>query len=402
MLSPISIIGIFTCVLVILYTYIRLSYGFWYYQPVFHLYDLHSYIFPCGIVQYNLPEKDKFTNTDDIVMYTIDDKIYSPIFQQIVHFINNHYMAKSSLNYILKTDEVFPYFSHHKHPSFLSLYKKNKLLVYNSNDNLIPYTEKIGVMTTRPVQVWIRNMSPKQKLYAYYVDYLCVHKDHRKKGIAPEVIQTHYYMQRRNNKSILANLFKREGELTGIVPLCVFKSYMFPIKNIRINTILSPNLQYVACNKSNIHVINDFMIDNGELFNINICVDLGNLLHLIEKELYYLYFMMDTLNHENILACYILKSINTSVENNKVISCVGSICVSSLPHNEFVSGFQHIIIGLNSKYDYVDIESLSHNQIIIDELTDDINPVSTCPMAYFFHNYVYNTLLSKKVLIIGT
>lgn len=402
MISPILIIGILMCILVILHTYIRLSYGFWYYQPVFHLYDIYYYIFPCGIIQYELPEKNKFTNTDNIVMYTIDDKIYSPIFQQFVHFINNHYMEKSTINYIVKTDEVFPYFCQHKHPSFLTLYKKNKLLTYNSNDKLIPHTEQIGVTTARPVQVWIRNTSPKQKIYMYYVDYLCVHKDHRKKGIAPEVIQTHYYMQRHNNKSIVANLFKREGDLTGIIPLCVFKSYMFLVKNIRVNTILPPNLQCVACNKTNMRFINDFMIDNGELFDINICVDLGNLLHLIEKDLYYIYFMLDTLNEENILACYILKSINTSVEDNKLVSCVGSVMDSSLPHNQFVAGFQNIMIGLASKYDYVDIESISHNQIIIDELTNDITPINTCPMAYFFYNYVYNTLLSKRVLIIGT
>jgi hypothetical protein len=35
-------------------------------QPVFHIYDLHYYLFPCGIINYELPEKNQYTNFKDI------------------------------------------------------------------------------------------------------------------------------------------------------------------------------------------------------------------------------------------------------------------------------------------------------------------------------------------------
>ena len=47
--------------ILVLYVYLKLSYGFWFYAPVFHLYDFHYYIYPKGIVENELPVKNKFT-----------------------------------------------------------------------------------------------------------------------------------------------------------------------------------------------------------------------------------------------------------------------------------------------------------------------------------------------------
>ena len=67
----------------------------------------------------------------------------------------------------------------------------------------------------------------KNTFKAFYVDNLCVHKDMRNKGIAPKIIQTHEYIQRHKNKNICVSLFKREGNLTGIVPLTIYTTYQF-------------------------------------------------------------------------------------------------------------------------------------------------------------------------------
>ena len=52
------IIPIIIFLILFLYVYLKLSYGFWFYAPVFHLYDLHYYANPKGIVEINLPEKN--------------------------------------------------------------------------------------------------------------------------------------------------------------------------------------------------------------------------------------------------------------------------------------------------------------------------------------------------------
>ena len=60
-------------------------------------------------------------------------------------------------------------------------------------------------MTGRPLHVVINNGMNDAKFDVYYIDYLCVDKSYRKKGIAPEVIQTHYYNQSHINKNITVN-----------------------------------------------------------------------------------------------------------------------------------------------------------------------------------------------------
>ena len=98
----------------------------------------------------------------------------------------------------------------------------------------------IAVMTSRPLMCKINDNS----IPVGYVDFLCVHKKHRKKGLAQKIIYTHAvnaskYME----KPIF--LFKREGELNFIVPLIAYNSYTFSTKkmtlpNINIeNTIIS-------------------------------------------------------------------------------------------------------------------------------------------------------------------
>ena len=54
------------------------------------------------------------------------------------------------------------------------------------------------MITSRPLEVYINSTC----FWTYYVDYLCVHKQHRKKTIAPQLIQTHEYFQRHLNKNI--------------------------------------------------------------------------------------------------------------------------------------------------------------------------------------------------------
>ena len=49
----------------------------------------------------------------------------------------------------------------------------------------------VSTMTTRPLHCFING----EKMNIYYVDFLCVHKDKRKQGIAPEIIYSHYVNQ---------------------------------------------------------------------------------------------------------------------------------------------------------------------------------------------------------------
>ena len=77
-----------------------------------------------------------------------------------------------------------------------------------------------GLITGRPV--FLCENGKRRPIY--YVDYLCVHKSHRKKDIATKLIATYFYEQRHRVPAIKSCLFKREGKLLNIVPLCTYPS----------------------------------------------------------------------------------------------------------------------------------------------------------------------------------
>ena len=78
--------------------------------------------------------------------------------------------------------------------------------------NMITDRKIISAITSRPLNVLINNdkNNKNTNFRVYYVDYLCVDKLYRKKGIAPQIIQTHNYNQRYLNKNIVVSLFNRE------------------------------------------------------------------------------------------------------------------------------------------------------------------------------------------------
>ena len=407
--SPVSILNIIIPMIIVgfcvLYIYLKLSYGFWFYQPVFHLYDFYYYLFPCGIVEKGFPEKNKFTNLTDIVMYPIDKIQNGHLFQQFVSFIKSHYMRNNTNDYIPTVNDTIPYFLHHKHSCFITYYYNNQLLQSTIGNKIITRKQIIGVMTTRPIQIEIKQSSSFSKMYAYYVDYLCVHKKHRKNGIAPQLIQTHYYHQRRKNNIIYANLFKREGELTGIMPLCVYSSYLFDLLSVSVNNILEPNYEHMRCGTQTIdHFVN--FVRNPKIknmFDINICSDLSNLIELVKTNCYFIECIVDTSNYNNIICCFIFKKTNVTIQHEKeVISCIASIRSKECSSFIFINGFKLCVRTFAKSYEYLLIEKLSHNIELCDNLCSEFIPMLTSPMAYFFHNFVHPTINSGKALIFGT
>ena len=85
MLENISYILFFgVLVILITYIYIRLKFGFWYFQPVFHIYDVGYMLKTPGIINEYLPEKNKYTNFKNI-----DTIVFSQITPlQVQRFVN--------------------------------------------------------------------------------------------------------------------------------------------------------------------------------------------------------------------------------------------------------------------------------------------------------------------------
>lgn len=388
-------------ILFFIYLYIRIKYGFWVMQPVFHIYDFNYMLKPPGIIDFTLPDKNKYTNFKEIDTMIVSS-ITSIQKQRFTHLINTHYLQNRENQFSPKPENIFPYFIGHTNKSFISFYYKDEHMIdlnKNSNGNMITDRKIIGAITSRPIRIKINNGDDQSAFQAYYVDYLCVDKHHRKKGIAPQLIQTHHYNQRHLNKKIVVSLFKREDELTGIVPLCVYNTFGFSVNTWTKPPELSSEYKVLEINQHNFRFLNDFIIMNNKYFDIVINVEITNMLELIKTKNIFVYAI---LCDDQLYACYFFRKSCVQIEKGlEVLSCFASIC--ECDENLFIQGFKISFwkTAAENMFGFCAIENISHNNIIINNIIQKTKPLIISPTAYFFYNFAYPTFKPEKTLIIN-
>ena len=397
------ILLIIIIIILFIYGYIRVKYGFWAIQPVFHVYNIGYMIFPPGIIEHQLPEANKYTNFKNIDT-DVFDKMSKLKVAKFIQFIKTNYLQNKDNTFSPKSANIVPYFKGHSALSFVSFYTEDGVLVDLSIKNTIPdiITNKkiIGVMTSRPLHIVI-NGKKGANFDAYYVDYLCVDANYRKKGIAPQIIQTHHYNQRYNNKNIVVSLFKREDELTGIVPLCAYSTYGFPVTKWTKPSDLPGNLTLLEISPQNFHLLLDFIKITRSKFDIFINTDISNIIELIKTKNIFIYVIM--LEQQIVCAYFYRKSCVFVEKNMEVLSCFASINETSELNDVFIHGFKLSFWTIADKnyFGFCAIENISHNNIIIDNLILKTRPSITSPTAYFFYNFAYPTFKAEKVFILN-
>lgn len=383
----------------IIYIYMRFKYGFWFYQPVFHIYDLKYYFFPPGIIDHSLPEKNKYTNFKAIETLPFD-KVSDLMMNKFINFIQIHYLQNKNNKFLPQKNNIIPYFSNISGNAFFSFYYEDTLLQDYKTNETIRDKKIISVMTGKPLKVMINNGAKDANFYAHYIDYLCVDKEYRKRGIAPEIIQTHYYNQRHLNKDISVSLFKREGELTGIVPLCVFSTYGFSMKTWMRPDPLPPQYSLVECNSQNFYAFDQFWKENEASFKIHIFTKYSNILDLIKTGNIFVYIILK--DDQTIAAYFFRKTCIFVDENQEALTCFASINATS-SNDFFIQGFENAlykIIEKNKNFHCCAIESISHNDVIVQDLLRKTRPFVISPTAYFFYNFAYPTFPSNKVIVV--
>jgi hypothetical protein len=353
---------------------------------------------PPGIINHHLPDKNKYTNFNNIQTFTYNE--LSKLKQdKFINFVRRNYLRNKDNIYAPTLENVTPYFTGLHDKSFVSFYTENTLLIDSKKGTTIDETEIIGSMTSRPIHVTINNNTSSSSFDAYYVDYLCVDKMHRKKGIAPQIIQTHHYNQSHANKSISVSLFKREDELTGIVPLCVYSTYGFSVDKWTKPPALNPAYIVLEVNAQNSHLLFDFIKLNLDVFDITIMPDVSNIVELIKtRNIFVNVVMLD----DKILCAYFFRKSCVSVEKGmEVLSCFASI--NSTDPDIFVQGFKISFwtIADKNKFGFSAVEDISHNRIIIDNLKKKTHALIVSPTAYFFYNFAYRTFNSAKCFILN-
>ena len=395
------VLFLFILIILIICAYIKIRFRFWAMQPVFHIYDLHYYLFPCGIINYELPEKNQYTNFKDIetIQYS---KLSDLKLKQFTHFIKQHYLQNGDNQYCPTTKNITGYFTGHNCTSFFSFYYEDELLIDVKTQAQIPNKKIAGVMTTRPIHITINKAKNSDATFdAYYVDYLCVDKTRRKQNIAPQVIQTHHYNQRLINKNILVSLFKREGDLTGIVPLCVYNTYCFDMNRWAKPPPLLPYVSLIEVGKTNIHHLFDFFRDHNEKFDICILTETANMMQLINSKTIYIYMIIE--QGEVICAYFFRRSYTYLKKGTEVLCCFASInCSKNV--ELFAHGYKVALWKIyesHTAFKCAAIENISDNDVIVDNILERSTPIIVNPNAYFFYNFAYHTFQPKKVLVIN-
>lgn len=396
---------IFFILYIICKVYIRIKYKFWAYQPVFHYYDLWYWISQKGIINKELPETNKFCN-----FLNISTKDFSELdentLKDIIGLIRTHYYRNKYADYLPTLSSFSSYFIGNNDKTFISLYYDSTIIV-DKDLSTIPDKQLLGTITSRPVNITLKELDTFK---AYYVDYLCVHTDYRKKGIAPEIIQSHVHMQRHKNKKVAVSLFKREGELTGIVALTIYKTYQFHIKNIPREVLPHASMQLIEITKLNIRLLIDFICNQKAKFECFILPDYGNLLNMV-SDTYHIYGIIE---NNSLIACYFFRNSYMSydmrsekerdegIKQNKVKSIELFASINNCHHNEiFIKGFSIALHKYAKKKALITIENIGHNNIIINNLFIlKLVPRIVSPTAYFYYNYVKKPIFPEKAFII--
>jgi predicted GNAT family acetyltransferase len=380
--------------------YIKIKFGFWVSQPVFHIYDFKYMIFPPGIVDHQLPSKNKYTNFKNIetIVYS---QLSSLKKERFINLIKFNYLQNKDNIFSPKHENIHPYFYGHNDNSFISFYNEENFILDLKKGTTIDDKKIISVMTSRPIHIKINNKDKDAVFDAYYVDYLCVDKSFRKKGIAPQMIQTHHYNQRNLNKNIVVSLFKREDELTGIIPLCVYSTYGFSVNNWHKPSNLTSQYKLLQINEQNFYFLYDFINSNNTEFDIIIHTEVTNLIELIKTQNIFIYVVI---MENKIISSYFFRKSCVFIEKNmEVLSCFASIKDKTIDENIFIHAFKISFwkIAAENYFGFCAIENISHNNIIIQNISIKTKPIVVSPTAYFFYNFAYPTFSSNKVLILN-
>jgi len=396
--------------IILFFIYIRVKYRFWALQPVFHFYDLYYWIVNIGIIRSELPTKNRYTNFKNIKTISFDILSEQNI-KDFTLLVQLNYLRNNENTFTPQKENIIPYFKSNGHKSFWSFYWQPDILLDNKTNLTIDHEKLIGVITGRPLRITFLNTNNKsnnkyEEMDVYYIDYLCVDKSYRKKNIAPQLIQTHEYNQSHLNRKICVSLFKREEELTGIIPLTVYKTYCFNMIKWTTPLELTSNIKLLHGDNQNLYYLYNFIneMKTKGIWDLTILPEMSNLMELVNtKNLFVCMLVVDG----EIEAAYIFKKTCTFIEKNKeIISCIASINGIELTKQQFIQGFKVALWSIvekpeNSSLKYLIVEDTSDNNCIIENISKKTHPIAVSPTAYFFYNFVYSPFKSNKVLIIN-
>tara|TARA_Y100000816_G_scaffold292131_1_gene285983 strand:- start:3675 stop:4823 length:1149 start_codon:yes stop_codon:yes gene_type:complete len=364
--------------------YLKIRYPFWSRQPVFHYYNLYYWLTSPGYLNYEFNINKYYDGNIEFNDYL---KLNKDKKNELYTLVKNNYSPASHEYYEPTMDAIIDYFKGHNKKVYISM----KYSI-DTNKN----KKCIGTMSSIPYEMVIY----KNKMDIYYIDFLCVHKDYRKKGNAPLIIYSHA-VNLYNMYKHLVYIFKREGVLSSYVPLTVYNTYIFDTKHWVKNASFKNNqYQLIDSKGSNISTLQEIFEDmeTNDMFeciykpnlnNINILIQNGHLIVFI--------LMIDN----NPYACYVYKNNHVSYGDNKCVDLIASY--SNTSDEIFIMGYLNSLTILSKRitYNYLLIENISHNYILLKAVLERYSYKYKCDTGYYFYNYATVPFYSQNVFCIS-
>ena len=365
-------------IIILVYAYNKINNNYWYNQPAFHIYNINYYFKENGtLITTDFIKKNKYCNLTNIKIYEINT-INNNTLDIILDFIINNWTARK--NYRLNKVTLLSYFKGHHNKCFLGAYYINNIIV--------------ATITNIPYNLYVNN----KHYTSHYIDNLCVDINHRNKGIAAEMIETHCYVYEQNIKQLTLGFYERKYELGLINPSCIFDIYQCNVTSNVASNVTSNNknniIDIIECNSMNINEIYN-IIKSKNKFDVLIIPDLENLLQLIQMRTYYVYFLKE---NNIIIAVYFFKrSCMYNNNNSEALYLIGSINISS-NIDLFINGYMSAVTNIceNNNFFILLIKNISDNNIIINK-----NMTKIITEAYYFKNIIIHNTEPRKFFCIN-
>jgi hypothetical protein len=383
-----SLILILIVFYVLLTAYFKIKYRFWSIQPVFHIHNLIYWFNPPGIINKNNYQKHHlFFN--DLISFKNYQNINTTEKKALTNLIENHFYRTSLANYQPGNKGLHTYFIGHNSNSFISY-----LFNYDSTNS-----QMIGAITSRPCLIWIRNNS----FPLYYVDFLCVDKNHRKKNIAPQLIHTHTYHHKLNTSNQVL-LFKREGPQTLIMPLTLYNSYYYDVSHWLSNK-LENNRHIYLIDSKNFKSYFDIHTSLNEKFTCFSTTYIGNIKELIEHKIIYIVVLEIDNIVKGIIYC---RNSFTKYHDNIVdktinlLEIFGSLFESDISYTEIYHFLQYTVqlINIKENYNGLIIENIGHNHKLLKPMFKNECYKKSFQVGWYLYNYAEYPIKSNEVFII--
>ncbi len=397
----------------VLFIYIKIKYPFWNNQPVFHTYDYWRYFYwtPFIIYRYR-PIKTKFCDFTNVTTKNLVDCTDVEI-RELTNILQCYYVSSDRILHTISEQNIKTILTGIGEPSFVSLYYERILQKPTISSDIYSINKPIACVTSRAFKMHYRP-TLKEVMYSeiplYYIDYLCVQREHDSRTIMRKIYQTHEYNQRIMNEHIHISLIKKEIDLyEGVVPFVKYKSETFYLHKNQL-PVLPKTFHIVQITNENIDILTDFLdiqthirFDNQPcLFDICITQHSGYYLSLINDKQVHIYCLR---SEGQVYGIYFFKDTKTEYEDieGNTLQCIASV-MNSENEQVFYNGFVHSLDAINKMKEFkmLIIEGISHNINILRHWRTRYTPVFTNDTAYYLYNFVYpcSPILIEKCLII--